>query len=493
LLFILKVYFCFVCLRYKAQHEVDTMKRFSLVILVTLSLLGCNTTNNNSCGYAFVGGEIVNPINDHLVLYDNIAPIDTLYLDDDNRFSFEIESLNPGLHSLVHGGEYQVILLEANDSLMLRLNTLDFDESLVFTGVGAKKNNYLINLSNTLESESQQVYKFSKSKPDVFLTSIDSLKNEKINRLESFKSKYESSSLFNLVANANINYSYATHKELYPFRYFGKNDLRNRSQLPENFYNFRKNVNYNDEMLKDFYPYYNFLFPHFNNLALDRYFEATKDTVFDKNAIEYHLNKLDLMDKLVQHKDIKNNLLKYATRNFLSYNNSDEDCDAMFQSFEAKSSNQEHLDYISGLYQTILKLRPGNTFPAIEVLDFKNQVHNMNAMFEGPTVVYFWSHAIKNHFKNSHLKVANLKKAFPDIKFVSININADKLTMWKRLLYQHNFSLDGEYRFRDAEAAKKILAIHYINKVMVVGQNNQIITSNANMFSNEFKGLLNEL
>ena len=114
-------------------------------------------------------------------------------------------------------------------------------------------------------------------------------------------------------------------------------------------------------------------------------------------------------------------------------------------------------------------------------------------MFEGPTVVYFWSHAIKNHFKNSHLKAANLKKAFPDIKFVSININADKLTMWKRLLYQHNFSLDGEYRFRDAEAAKKILAIHYINKVMVVGQNNQIITSNANMFSNEFKGLLNEL
>ena len=81
----------------------------------------------------------------------------------------------------------------------------------------------------------------------------------------------------------------------------------------------------------------------------------------------------------------------------------------------------------------------------------------------------------------------------PDIKFISININADKLTMWKRLLYQHNFSLDGEYRFRDPEAAKKILAIQYINKVMVISQNNQIITSNANMFSNEFKGLLNEL
>ena len=469
------------------------MKQLLLIILVTLSLLRCNTTNNNSCGYAFVGGEIVNPINDHLILYNNIAPIDTLYLDEGNRFSFEIESLNPGLHSLVHGGEYQVILLEANDSLMLRLNTLDFDESLVFTGIGAKKNNYLINLSNTLESENQLIYKISKSKPDVFLTSIDSLKNKKMSRLESFNSKFESSSLFNFVANANINYSYATHKELYPFRYFGKNDLKNRTQLPENFYDFRKDINYNDEILKDFYPYYNFLFPHFNNLALDRYFETTEDTIFDKNAIEYHLNKLDLMDGLVHHKDIKNNLLKYATRNFLSYNNSDDDCDFMFQSFQAKSTNQDHLDYISGLYKSIKNLRPGNTFPAIEVLDFKDHVHNMNAMFDAPTVVYFWSHAIKNHFKNSHLKVANLKKVYPDINFISININADKLTMWKRLLYQHNFPLNGEYRFRDAEAAKKILAIHYINKVMVIDQNNQIITSNANMFSNEFKEILNEL
>ena len=62
--------------------------------------------------------------------------------------------------------------------------------------------------------------------------------------------------------------------------------------------------------------------------------------------------------------------------------------------------------------------------------------------------------------------------------------------MWKRLLNQHNFPLEGEYRFRDAEAAKKILAIQYINKVMVVDENDIIITSNANMFSSDFKDLL---
>ena len=91
------------------------------------------------------------------------------------------------------------------------------------------------------------------------------------------------------------------------------------------------------------------------------------------------------------------------------------------------------------------------------------------------------------------MKVAELKVKYPNINFISININADKLTMWKRLLNQNNFPLEGEYRFRDADAAKKILAIQYINKVIVVDRNNMIITSNANMFSGDFKELLDFL
>jgi len=469
------------------------MKRILLILLVTLVLVNCDSKTETSCGQAFIGGEIVNPVNDHLILYDNTSPIDTLYLDNDNRFSYKIESLSPGLHSFIHGGEHQVIILEANDSIMLRLNTLDFDESLVFTGRGSKKNNYLINLSNALDNEDKIIYEISKLPPEQFLRSIDSLRSEKIKKLNTFTTKYESSVLFNKVANASINYTYSTHKELYPFRYFGKHELKNRSELPQNFYDYRADIDYNDDVLKDFYPYYNFLFPHFNNLSLDRYFELTKDSVFDRNSIVYHMNKLDLMDNLVKHKDIKNNLLKYATRNFLSYNNSNSDCDSMYESYQNKSTNEEHSEYITSLYNTIKRLRPGNKFPAVEVLNHKNQIININAMFDKPTVVYFWSHAIKNHFKNSHKKVAELKVKYPNINFVSININADKLTMWKRLLYQNNFPLEGEYRFRDPDAAKKILAIHYINKVMVVDRNNLIITSNANMFSSDFKELLDFL
>ena len=72
-------------------------------------------------------------------MQDNDKAIDTLFLDENNRFHHIIENLNSGLHSFYHAGEEQFMVLEANDSVMLRLNTLDFDESLVFSGKGAKK------------------------------------------------------------------------------------------------------------------------------------------------------------------------------------------------------------------------------------------------------------------------------------------------------------------------------------------------------------------
>ena len=469
-----------------------SMKHLIVYILFFIALLGCNS-KDNSCGTAYFGGEIINPNNDFLVLYDNTAPIDTIYLDENNRFMHKIENLNSGLHSFTHGGEIQVIILEPNDSLLLRLNTIDFDESMVFTGRGAKKNNYLINLFVTLDYENKMMYKLSKLKPLEFQNKIDSLKADKFSELNSFIEKYPNSELFTKVSKASIDYSYYAHKELYPFRYYGNYKLKDYNSLPKDFYDFRKTINYNDEDLKDFYTYYYFLLHHFNNLALLKYFETSKNIVFDRNSIDYNLNKLYLMDSLISNNTIKNNLLKYATRNFLSYCNSVEESESMYNSYIEKSTNEDHSEYITDLYNSLKKLNPGNKFPEIEVTNYKNTSVNINTLFNKPTVVYFWSKAVKNHFRNSHKRANEFKEEYPDINFISINIDSYPLNIWVRMLKQNNCSLDKEYRFRNPKAAKKMLSLHYINKVMVVNSNKTIVTSNANIFSKDFKYILNEL
>ena len=95
--------------------------------------LGCNSNGDNS-DIAYIGGEIVNPKNNSVILYNTKGKVaDTFELDANNRFIHKISNLQPGLYSIRHGGEYQMVLLEPNDSIMFRLNTYDFDESLVFT------------------------------------------------------------------------------------------------------------------------------------------------------------------------------------------------------------------------------------------------------------------------------------------------------------------------------------------------------------------------
>ena len=477
------------------------MKQLIFIALIGITLLACNNTNN-SCGQAYFGGEIINPNNDHVVLYDSSeTPVDTLYLDENNRFTFHLENLNPGLHSFVHGGESQVVILEPNDSIMIRLNTLDFDESLVFTGKGSKKNNYLIELFVKTEDEEKLMYQLSRLEPEEFKTKVDSIKAIRHTDLNEFISLYPTSNLFKKVAKACIDYNYNAHFEIYPFRHYNNKEIISYKSLPADFYDYRAYIDYDDEDLKDFYPYYNFLFPHINNLALNEYFNiiAKKNSVenttfvFNRQSLDYNLAKLRLIDSLIGSQSIKNNLLKYSTRNFLSYNSNTDESEAMYNSFLSKSTNDEHKAYIEKLYANLNKLRPGNTLPDVDVVNYANETYSIKDLIKKPTVIYFWSNAIKNHFKESHERVARLKTEYPNVDFIAININSNNASVWKRLLRQNKFPTTNEYRFRNPEAARKILAIHYINKVMVVDGDKTIVSSNAMMFSNEFKELLDLL
>lgn len=467
------------------------MKQLILVALIGVTFLGCKN-NNVSCGLAYFGGEIINPNNDHIILYDSSLPIDTLYLDENNRFFYPLENLNPGLYSFVHGGEYQVMLLEPNDSVMIRLNTYDFDESLVFTGKGSKKNNFLLGLFVDLESENKTMYDLGKLTPEHFQQSIDSLKFEKQKKLEDFSSKYPHSDLFQKVSNSCINYNYYAQKEIYPFRYYG-NDYVDPDMLPDDYYAFRKNVNYDDAELKDFYPYYNFLFPHFNNLALKKYVEQTNDTIFNRYSVHYNLNKLQLIDSLIGNEFIKNNLLKYSTRNFLSNSISSEEREQVYNSFITKSTNEEHSDYMTHFFKMLKKLEPGNRFPEIELVSPNKQTLSINSLFRRPTVVYFWTKANKHHSTDSHKKARVLQEEYPDLDFVSINVDSQDHNNWKRQLKQNKFGSQYEFKLRNPEVSKKILALYNIYKVIIVDRNSEIISSNANMFNLEFKHLLTEI
>ncbi|MDP5043357.1 MAG: hypothetical protein NWQ06_00080, partial [Leeuwenhoekiella sp.] len=85
---------------------------FSIVLL-----LGCSSDTKHSKSGTYIGGEIVNPTSNYIILKKDDLLIDTIALDQNNRFSYKLKSVKKGLYNIFHN-EQQLIYLEPGDSLL---------------------------------------------------------------------------------------------------------------------------------------------------------------------------------------------------------------------------------------------------------------------------------------------------------------------------------------------------------------------------------------
>jgi hypothetical protein len=462
--------------------------------LITSVTLGCNSSTKED-GFAYIGGEIINPKNDKIILYNTKGKVsDTFALDSNNRFIHKITNLQPGLYSIRHGAEYQMILLEPNDSIMFRLNTYDFDESLVFTGRGAKKNNYLIKTYIDNEKEAKKLSKYAQKEPETFNQFIETRRKNRLKDFQLFLKQNEGSPLFKSIIEANINYNAYADKEIYPFAYFGNNKLIHIKDLPKNFYRHRDSIDYNANHLSNFFSYNRFLFAHFDNLALKSFYKNNAyHSKFNRHSTAYNKSKLDLIDSIITDETIKNNLLKYKTRDFISHNHSELDAQEILDHYLSKSTNEEDKNNLTNLVASLKLLRQGNPLPNLTVINYNDVESGLADIIKKPTIIYFWTSNRKKQYRNSHYKVRELKSKFPQMDFISININDNDDEFWKNIINQYHFPNTSEYKFKNSKKALQTLALNYLNKAIIVDGNGNILHPNANIYNSEFEETLEDL
>lgn len=472
---------------------------FARNIVIALTLLsvtfGCHFKGGNTNEYAYIGGEIINPKNKSVVLYNTKGKIvDSITLDENNRFIHKIENLQPGLHSITHGGEYQMILLEPNDSIMVRLNTYDFDESLVFTGHGAKKNNYLLKTYLSNEKEAKKLVRYSKMEPEAFHDFVETRRSKQLAEFNEFLLKNEESEFFKSIVEANINYNTYADKEIYPFAYFGNNKMIHIKDLPETFFNHRNDIDYNANHLSHFFAYNRFLFSNIDNLAINNYYKNNPyHSKFDRHAMCYNKAKLDLIDSIISDSAIKNNLLKYKAREYISNNHTEDEANELLNYYLAKTTNEEDKSYMKELVSSLKLLRQGNPLPNIELVNYNDTEHYIDSIISKPSIIYFWSSNSKSQYRNSHYMVEKLKLNYPQMDFISINVNDNDDKFWKNIINNYNFNTINEYKFKNSKAARKTLAVNYLNKSIIVDKNGIILHPNVNIFNSEFEETLEEL
>ncbi|TSE09276.1 MULTISPECIES: peroxiredoxin family protein [Aquimarina] len=466
--------------------QFSVLKYFAQASFLSCLLWSCDTPENSKREYTYFGGEIVNPNTNYVILSKGYDYRDTILLDKNNRFLHKIENLENGLYSFRHNPENQVVLLEKGDSILIRLNTLEFDESLVFTGDGAGKNNFLIEMFIQNEMERQKLKRTGlQFSPAYFKKDQDSLLRYKLKRFEKLTNKYELSDLAKKLTQASFILDYYTRHELYYHGRYGIGGLDATKDLPESFFDYRVSINLNDDELKRLYAYNRYLNYYFTNSSLANYSNELSQYRGEVGSI---IHKLNLIDSLVDHPYIKNSLLRRATTNFLLESQNNPDSDKILKHYLSVSSNKRSQRELRKLTRSISKLRPNHVIPDQELITSKGEVVKLSSLFNKPiTALYFWSMESKDHYVRAHKKAEYLKTLYPGIDFIAVNTDDEQTKNWLKTIKRHHYNLNYEYEFKYPKCSSEELVIHYRNKVILVDNEGKIINAKANLFASIFE------
>ena len=460
------------------------MTRILLSTFVAL-LLGCSSTKKDSETVLFAG-EIVNPTSDQVILLKGGIKVDSAKLDDKNRFKFKLASIENGLYHFNLAPEHQYVYLEKGDSLMVRLNTIYFDESLVFSGSNEETNNFLLELFLATEEEDSDMYsEYYKMEPVEFLDKITSLKQDKVNKLAELNSESLLSNEAMELLNGSIDYTYNRYKEIYPFRHKSKTAEENLHELPKDFYAYRNQVNYGDHTLTYLRPYYDFMKAHLGNLAyMSCLNDCENDFKNESRQLHYKKHKLHLIDSLVVEKELRDNLFRNVAFDYLlKRKDAPENTEVFLKEFKKVSKNNMHLEEIENLYEGIANLQPAKTIPDLDVVSYENESKTLTEIAANKKVLfYFWSGTNSRQYKNIFKRIAILKEKKPDHQLIGINIKTD-YAQWKKIIASIGVDPSLQYHSNDFKELTEKLVLYPMNKAIIT-DNSVIVDGFSNIYKN---------
>ena len=460
------------------------MIRILLSIFIVL-IVGCSTAKKDSDTVLFAG-EIVNPTSTQVILMKGRQKIDSAQLDDKNRFKFDLPSIESGLYHFNLSPEYQYVYLEKGDSLMVRLNTSYFDESLVFSGSNEEINNFLLELFLAAEEEDSAMYaEYYEFEPSDFLEKIKSLKDDKLNRLNELKLETTMSDDGYELLKGSIDYTYNRYKEIYPFQHKRKTTEENLHDLPKNFYSYRSELNYDNQHLTYLRPYYDFMKAHFGNLS---YMSCMNDcengSLGASKQLHFNKHKLHLIDSLVVDKELRDNLFRNVAFDYLlKRKDASENTETFLKEFKNVSKNNMHIEEIENLYLGIANLQPSKMIPNLTVVSFDNENKTLNEIAKGKKVLfYFWSGSNKKQYQEIFKRVAELKEKRPDHELIGINIKTD-YNDWKIILKMLQVDTSLQYQTHNFKELTEKLVLYPLNKAIIT-DNGVIVDGFSNIYYN---------
>jgi hypothetical protein len=443
-------------------------------------MVSCSPKNDTA---TYFGGKIINPKSKYVTLHSMGKIIDTLFLNDDNKFIGKLENVNEGLYYFIHGSENQYIYLEPQDSLMIRLNTWDFDESLVFAGKGAERNNILIDCFLEEENSAKTFYKFNTLEPKQFKHKADSLINLKLATYNTYVENHiEETVGFKNLLKVALTFPIYSKIEKYPILYAKYSNTKDFPKTDDLFYSYRKGININKDSLMYYYPYSNYIKIFLYNTT----YSSGHKPITNKYSSNFTEDLLTTINVKINATESKNAFLKQTLIDHFYKKSSCNIDERAFEKFFELSTNKEDVKQIKLLLNDSKYLDIGKVIEDFNVTDFTNGTHNIKDFIKNKnTFLLFWS---SEHFSKNYIssRINLLSEKFPEIKFLTIKFDcntSDRI---------HNLDIKNQF-FIDANSSANNLLTSKMPRSILIDKQGKVVNGFASISSNNIFHQLKEL
>ena len=305
------------------------------ILLILLLFFSCKSDNKT-----VFSGKILNNTSDSISIYKDNNMIYESVVDVDGLFNITIDTITSGLYTFYHEPEFQYIIIDENDNLQIRLNTLDFDESLVYTGKGSSKNNFLMDVFLRSENDELEINSKLDLAFDTFKNLVDSLYNKQINSFKLFKENNILSNSSKEIINTAILYPYISKFHSYIIR----NNIKEEIQK-DLFINYQNEISYDLDALAYFKPYIDFLYLHiYNNVKIKKDYE---------NSLDFNIQRLSYTDKIIKSKLVKSRVLRFHAFGFILQRQDDVKNKTFLKAFFEISKDKKVNEEINNLYNEL--------------------------------------------------------------------------------------------------------------------------------------------
>ena len=397
--------------------------------LILFIFIGCKESNTSKSTY--FGGKIINPKSNFVVLSDSYDFNDTIPLEKNNTFLGHYDNLKEGLYVFEHGPEHQYVYIQPSDSILIRLNTWDFDESLVFSGDNAERNNLLIESFLHYEQDEKNIAKYFYLPQDEFVRKIDSLQNIKTAVINKYKeSNNNTSEKFLSILDIALRYPLYTSLEKYAIKNATKN---NPEVLASSYYNYRKNAHIDKDSLMFFGAYYRFVI------------EKIYNDVYQKNCMSksdnFTVDLFHAIDKNIASEEIKNKLLYNAVISHFFKEPNHKKKDETFFTFFQLNTNNKQKKAVQHIINDLKLLNKGEKLPSFNLIASDGELIDVQNISKGKSTVILF----KNYKYASDDWVSSrfnfLVKNNPDVNFILVNLCDSSKRYTKNVDIKHQYTL----------------------------------------------------